>query len=559
VHCVPIGAAFCLVGQQPNMLGVCQTLCPAGQTAFPVNRCCVNGTSVNALGQCPGVIVPPEWYLDYLATGTGPCLLPDGNCSYYEFTITGRRSFGRGSLTQRITLPQGASFPEVRVVRGSRYCPASNWSCSKSGNVFTCTAEDCGLEPGDQVVLRTEGRVAPNLTQPPPQTLEETACGVLEWQALPGRGPVTIAQRSDLFAPMAEQRQQGPSDGGVIDQLRSRPLKEACWTIRVLGRTSTPSQAVTSPTCPANYAATADGQCCLSRQLTATGQCCPAGMRPDAARRTCVPIAPACEPAQKLANGACCPPGTLPNNRRMTCDAVTPPPGQCERSQRLSSGDCCPAGTRPDAGRRTCVPVTPPCEPSQRLNNGVCCPAGTQPNNRRLTCEPVTPPRQCGPDQSGIYPNCCPLGQRWDGKRCVSVSTERCPADSIGSPPNCRCRPPLVGRPGSCTRPTCPDGMTGTPPNCRPARCPAGMIGTPPNCRPARCPRGMVGTPPDCRPARCPRGMLGTPPDCRPARCPAGQVGTPPNCRPVQQLKPERSRPEQRRPFRERPRGEGPN
>ena len=115
------------------MDGVCQPLCPAGQIAYPVNRCCVNGTNVNALGQCPGVIAPPLWYLEFLATGTGPCLLPSGNCSYYEFTIIGQQRFGRGSLTQRITLPPGSDFPEARITRGSKYCPASAWKCSKSG------------------------------------------------------------------------------------------------------------------------------------------------------------------------------------------------------------------------------------------------------------------------------------------------------------------------------------------------------------------------------------------------------------------------------------------
>ena len=40
-HCVPIGRrSVSWDWPQPNMDGVCQNLCPAGQSGFPVNRCC---------------------------------------------------------------------------------------------------------------------------------------------------------------------------------------------------------------------------------------------------------------------------------------------------------------------------------------------------------------------------------------------------------------------------------------------------------------------------------------------------------------------------------------
>jgi len=271
-HCVPMNATICLPGQQKNMDGVCQNLCPGGQIALPVNRCCVNGTHVNALGQCPGVIAPPLWYLEYLATGTGPCQLPSGNCSYYEFTITGQQRFGRGSLTQRITLPAGSDFPEARITRGSKYCPPSAWKCSKSGNGFTCSAEDCGLAPGEQVVLHLEGRVVPELTQPPPATIEKTACGTLEWLAVAGPGPVTIMQPGAAVGTEAQpQRQPGADTGRPL----GTPSKQACWTIRVLGRTPTPP-----PACAPNYVPTPDGQCCLASQMTAGGGATHSCVRP---------------------------------------------------------------------------------------------------------------------------------------------------------------------------------------------------------------------------------------------------------------------------------------
>jgi hypothetical protein len=371
-NCVPIGAAVCGIGDQPNMDGVCQHLCPAGQTAYPVNRCCVNGTHVNALGVCPGVIAPPLWYLDFLATGSGPCQLPSGNCSFFEFTITGQQRFGRGSLTQRITLPAGSDFPEARITRGGKFCPPSAWKCSKSGNGFVCSAEDCGLAPGDQVVLHLEGRVAADLREPPPTTIERTACGTLEWQALAGPGRVTILQPG-AAAGTGTQAQPPSTD---LTRLLGPPSRQACWTIQVLGRTPT------QPGCAANYVATPDGQCCLARQMTKRGVCCPAGQRPDARGEQCV--------------------GEL-------------------------------------------VPLVP------------------------LT-------RSCGPDQTGTWPNCCPLGSYWDGRRCVPPSGRECPPDSVGTPPNCRCREPLVGTPGNCTQRVCPEGTFGIWPRCRPAPepCPPG-------------------------------------------------------------------------------------
>jgi hypothetical protein len=367
-HCVdPDPTSLCMLGDQKNMDGVCQHLCPGGQIAYPVNRCCVNGTNVNALGQCPGVIAPPLWYLDFLATGSGPCQLPSGNCSFLEFTITGQQRFGRGSLTQRITLPAGADFPEARITRGAKFCPPSAWKCSKSGNGFVCSAEDCGLAPGDQVVLHLEGRIAADLREPPATTIERTACGTLEWQALTGPGPVTILQPGGA-AGTGTQAQQPSSD---LTRLLGPPTRQACWTIQILGRT--PPQLGCAP----NYVQTPDGQCCLARQMTKRGVCCPAGQRPDARGEQCV--------------------GEL-------------------------------------------VPLVP------------------------LT-------RTCGPDQTGVWPNCCPLGSYWDGRRCVPPSTRECPPDSVGTPPNCRCREPLVGTPGNCTRPglrPCPPAHHRVGPNCVP-------------------------------------------------------------------------------------------
>jgi hypothetical protein len=351
-HCVPIGAAVCPVGQQPNMDGVCQTLCPAGQRGFPVNRCCVNGTHVNALGQCPGVIVPPQWYLDFLATGTGPCLLPDGNCSYYEFTITGRRRFGQGALSLNITLPPSSTFPETRVIRGSKYCPPSAWSCTKTGNGFACSAEDCGLAPGDQVVLRTEGRVVPKLTAPPPAPIDRTACAVLAWQAVPGPGRTVIEPLHDTgkVTPLPSRAVEGVG----TDQFGRSSSRKACWTIRVLGRPP-------APACPPNYVATPDGQCCRESQMTRNGVCCPAGQKPDRRRQACVPVSPpvVVPPIVTPPPGVQCPPGTHRVGRRCVRNVITCPPRTHQVGRRcVRNVIVCPPGTR--RVRNRCVPVAKP-------------------------------------------------------------------------------------------------------------------------------------------------------------------------------------------------------
>jgi hypothetical protein len=442
--CVQMGPP-CPPPQQRGLDGVCHTLCPAGQIAWPVNKCCLNGTSPDALGQCgPGIVVPPIWYLDYLATGSGPCIPP--NCSFYEFTITGRQRFGSGSLTQRITLPPGSTFPEARVTRGSKYCPASAWSCSKTSNVLTCSAEDCGLAPGDQVVLRIEGKVAPDLTGPPSAPIEKTACGELEWHAMASGGPAVIEQPGgSRIAPPGQQR---PGVGANIQRPGVTPSKRSCWTIRLVPKPPTAH----APVCPPNYIATARGQCCLASQATEGGQCCPRGQIPDARRQTCVPVTPPrpecvrgytllssgqCCLSSQVAGDRCCPVGQIPDARRRACVAVGGvTPGQpCPRGQINASGRCCPPGQRPEGSG--CITITAP--PPR-------CPGGVRPD-RHGKCPPVRERPRCSAaeywDGSRCVPlhRICPTGHYWNGKRCAPVR----PAET---------RPPKPPRPTICPRGT---------------------------------------------------------------------------------------------------------
>jgi hypothetical protein len=381
-------------------------VCPGGtpaSNARPVRMCCLNGTNPDPItGRCePGLYVPQPWYLNYLATGSNPCPFPYTWCSFYEFTIRGEERFGRGTLRQRITLPAGSDFPSVRITKGARHCPASAWSCRKEGDAVTCSTDNCGLGTGDEVVLRIEGKVAPNQTAPLSAAVEKTACGVLESEPMPGRGPATIVQPDEFRrAQAAYLRQDAPA--GTGDTVRpGSTSRQACWSIVLLPETpAPPPPPAFLVSCAAGYVATADGQCCLARQMTRSGICCPAGQRPNPDGRTCSPRCP--EGRIWTGNACACPPGMV--DLRGQC--LTPPPA-CTGGKVMIDGACrCPEGTYERRGR--CVPRREPpltitCPEGTYRRGGRCIPLVTPPPTSRLCpegtyrrggrCVPTRPPR----------------------------------------------------------------------------------------------------------------------------------------------------------------------
>jgi uncharacterized repeat protein (TIGR01451 family) len=187
----------------------------------------------------------------YDATGTGSCLPP--NCSVYDFTATLRTlppgppargaavaadysPIGIGScmppdcesvaaagpagaryagpLSMKITPPTGSSFPAARIIRSAPLCPASAWSCTRSGpefgGVVTCRADDCALVSEEQVTVRIEGNIATDLKEPPPAEQTREVCGELAYQPL--------------------------SRPGSIEQKVGLEMKTACVTTRILAR-----------------------------------------------------------------------------------------------------------------------------------------------------------------------------------------------------------------------------------------------------------------------------------------------------------------------------------
>ena len=395
-------------------------------------------------------------HYDYDATGSGPCLPP--KCSFYEFTITGRDNIARGPLTQRITPPPGSAFPQARVTRAPALCPASGWSCSKSGGPdgpFTCNIANCTLRPGEQVTVRLEGNVAPDLKEPPPAPIDKTACGVLEYET-------------------------GAFDTG-IEQLASKRTKQACATITVMARL---------PACPAGYVKTADGQCCLASQMTTQGVCCPPGQNPDARRLTCVPAkTPNVPTFVPPPTPAACPPGTL-RTRSGEC---------CPRSQMTTRGVCCPSGQKPDSRRRLCVPVattpppTPQCTGGKVLVGNSCvCPPGTTEQRGVCVRPPPPPPPQCTGGKVLVGNNCvCPAGTIEQRGVCVRAAPPppQCTGGKVRVGNSCVCPPGTQEMRGLCApiRPT-PQPSPATPSQIQPmmipgARviCPAGEVWSEPN------------------------------------------------------------------------------
>lgn len=116
----------------------------------------------------------------------------------------------------------------------------------------------------------------------------------------------------------------------------------------------------------------------------------------------------------------------------------------------------------------------------------------------------------CSPGEIGLYPFCvtpttakyyevkeCPDGQTGTPPNCRA----KCPSFTNGEPPNCK-------------KIKCPDGWEGDyQPNCRiTPKCPKDKDGKWPNCVSRYCPAGSIGTYPNCK---CRPGTIGTPPNCK--------------------------------------------
>lgn len=350
---------------------------------------------------------------DYDPTGTGTCTPP--NCSFYQFTATAREEAYRGPVSIEVDTPPGSDFPEAEIVEAPATCAASAWSCSRTGGEFgdkhLCSIEDCFAKPGDQIAVRLEGSVAPDLSEPPPVALKKTACSTLQWDR--------------------------PSRPGAIEQQTAPPSKRACFTTTVLPRakaaaepTPTPipprrprpeprPKAAPAPTTCGPNEVSVDGRCvCRRGYYRRGGRCvrgvtCRAPFVPNADRTACVcprglvrrgntcvrPIA--CDPRTTVRRGDAC--VCRYNRMRKT----SPTTCACTRGYRLVPG-------------RGCVREAPQCDQRTTVLRGGRC-ICRYPNMRRTsrtTCACANRNQRFVPGRGCIYPP-CPRGQVRQGDRCV--------------------------------------------------------------------------------------------------------------------------------------------
>lgn len=311
------------------------------------------------------------------------------------------------------------------------------WTCTGGGTTYQCSHPVLTLPNGGSLTLD----VSAVIPEGPDCKVANTAALSLPLAGSPGNkfgGDDAATASSRIPSPNCERRAMQPIPTPLV-----MPLQPV-----VAG-------------CPPGYVEAGTGRCCLRKQVTADGYCCPLGQRPDARRRSCVPVGPqppACQPPLVAFGERClCPDGTKPRNGR--CRESAAP---CKPPLVLRGGRCLPP-----------------------LDGDIRCPPGTQ----RLG-------KTCVPDTIIACPP--PLVPRADGKACV------CPDGSAPRDGRCRivvgrCKPPLVLQYGKCVLLPCPSGTHRVGRTCVPDR-------KPPVCRKGTHLVGTTCVPDEVIERPCPKG-----------------------------------------------------
>jgi hypothetical protein len=266
---------------QPGLDGSCLQLCPSGSAAFYANQCCPDGTLPGPDGKC-GKPQQPSCPPEQLSS-KGICCEP-------------------GSKPQ----PDGSCYPMKKP------CPpeqlSSNGTCCPVGTKpqpdGSCGTQQNGCPPGQ---LTSSGQCClPGTTPQPDGTCRQKMAGCPP-------GTTTNPLTGECCPP------QNPTLGSAAAACSCPPGQ-----FLVDGKCVTNAAPIKGPdACFTGYVKLPNGSCCLAAQATAGGQCCPAGQKPDADKRNCVP-----------AGGATFVPGTtivpapviLPRGKRGGREFVPPPP-----------------------------------------------------------------------------------------------------------------------------------------------------------------------------------------------------------------------------------------
>jgi hypothetical protein len=267
---------------QPGLDGSCQQLCPNGAWGFQANQCCPDGTLPGPDGKCnkpqqPGC--PPAQL-----SSTGFCCPP-------------------GSKPQ----PDGSCYPKKL-----KQCPpdqlSSNGTCCPSGTKpqpdGSCGQQQTSCPPSQ---LTASGLCCPTGT--PAEVTAAGLCCVLGTPAppngvcSPSHGSFQVCASelptatggccpsgTTVNAATGQCCPAQPSAVGVVACSCPPGQTMVDGKCEFAAPPSKPSTSVTGPNeCFAGYVPLPNGSCCLASQATEGGQCCPAGQKPDADKRKCVP------------------------------------------------------------------------------------------------------------------------------------------------------------------------------------------------------------------------------------------------------------------------------
>jgi hypothetical protein len=277
-----------------------------------------------------------------------------------DLALTGVRPGGGyvGPLSIVISPPPGSSFPTARITNAPETCAASKWSCSKAADRLLCRIADCAMITGEQVTARIDGRVAPELSEPPPSEQKRTVCSVILWQ----------------------ERQKDID----IEQRSGKRTKNACFTTTILARVSAPPGrrpivcrggkmlVGDQCTCPTG-AIELGGRCvaCTGGKVPVQNRCiCPPGTL-ERANRCIQPQAPGPSQTKPLVPKLLCLGGKVPVGNRCVCPQNTiESRGRCVPRQRVPLGQPAPPVARPQAR-----PVAPQ---FQTVPGRITCPQGTK-------------------------------------------------------------------------------------------------------------------------------------------------------------------------------------
>ena len=298
--------------KQIGLDGSCQSLCPNGQWGFAANQCCPDGTLPGPDGKCdkPKLpFCPPEQLSSKgICCEPGSKPQPDGSCYPMKKPCPPEQLSSKGTCCPVGTTPQ----PDGSCKQGYLTpCPPPG----KLSSTGKCCPQGTTPQPdGSCSPLKIECKIeqaTPNGTCCPPGTKPQSdnTCGSVVGcppgttaDPLTGQCCPPASAVAGTGAACSCPQGQFPVDGKCVTNAAPVKQPDACFT---------------------GYVKLPNGSCCLAAQATAGGQCCPAGQKPDADKRKCVPAGSTTfVPGTTIVPA----PVILPRGKRGGREFVPPPP-----------------------------------------------------------------------------------------------------------------------------------------------------------------------------------------------------------------------------------------